>query len=202
MARQPHAEDRIRHKRGRWITPRVSAAVLSTIYNRWTTARRFQQRTQACNQCVLGCPIGAEDSIEHYCRCHVVRSFGLMFLNFSFSHDDALEEFVLAGVGTRWTENKDDLAKLAILVYAVYRTTNTARTQGRVSPTFAKQMLGQFAKEAVRGHPRSSKVWDGAWTNRTTSTASQVDLFRPSPAAIRTIGGTTREHRRSRSPRR
>jgi hypothetical protein len=223
MARQPHAEDRIRHKQSRWklqglpganarrvlrrldllkslVTPRVSAAVLSTIYNRWTTARRFQRRTQSCNHCVLGCPGGAEDSIEHYARCHVVRSFGLSFLNFSFSHADALEDFVLAGADIRWSENMKDLTMLAILIYSVYRTTNTARVQGRVSSTIAKQMLGQFVKEAVRGHPISAKVVDQAWSNTNASAVSVVKQPRPSSAA--TISGRSLGQHRSRSPRR
>ena len=44
------------------VTPRISNAVVSTLWHRWTTARRFQQ-TQAC---CLQCAPEAQDSIEHY----------------------------------------------------------------------------------------------------------------------------------------
>ena len=50
---------------------------------------------------VLGSPIGAEDNLQHYVPYHAVRSFGLNFLNSSFSDDDALEEPTWANVGTR-----------------------------------------------------------------------------------------------------
>jgi hypothetical protein len=163
----------------------VSSAVLSTIYNRWATARRFQRRAQLCNRCVLVCPGDAEDSIEHYVRCHAVRSFASSFLNLSFSHADAVEEFVLASECTRWTANTRDLSMLAILIYSVYRATNAARAQGNVSPTFAKQMLGQYAKEAVRGHRMSSQLLDRGWICTNVSRAGQ-------PAS----------RQRSRSPRR
>lgn len=53
----------------RLSTPRVRAAVFSTIWNRWVTARRFQKRDSAATRCVLHCGPGAEDSIEHYAYC-------------------------------------------------------------------------------------------------------------------------------------
>ena len=51
------------------VTPRVSAACWGTLWNRWTTARRFQQRQSAKNRCVFSCSPRAEDSIEHYAFC-------------------------------------------------------------------------------------------------------------------------------------
>jgi len=59
------------------VPPRVLAAVVSTIWNRWTTARGFQKRfTPACC-CLLGCPRRAEDPIEHYLR--YPRALALVF---------------------------------------------------------------------------------------------------------------------------
>ena len=57
------------------VAPRVEAAVFSTIWNRWCTARRHQNRAECHNRCLLGCGGYAEDSIEHYCRCQVVKQF-------------------------------------------------------------------------------------------------------------------------------
>ena len=41
-------------------SPRVRAAVFSTIWNRWCTRRRWQQRHKEENKCVLGCSPTAE----------------------------------------------------------------------------------------------------------------------------------------------
>ncbi len=88
VAQRPSSEMRMRHKLERWgfadiprrlvrrvlsrleqlrnlVAPRVTAAYFSALWNRWTTARRFQQRHESHNICVLGCGGLAEDSIEH-----------------------------------------------------------------------------------------------------------------------------------------
>jgi hypothetical protein len=44
--------------------PRVWMAVLSTLHNRWCTARRFQTRT-AAHVCRLGCGLTHGDALEH-----------------------------------------------------------------------------------------------------------------------------------------
>ena len=91
--KEPYDEEhRMRHKLQRWnlmvlprwaatraldrlnylhkhAPPRVSAAALSTLWNRWTTARRFQFFSPCC----LGCSDTAADSIEHYAHCPLVR---------------------------------------------------------------------------------------------------------------------------------
>ena len=86
------AVERFRHKLARWrlsglerrnaevvlkrfmalrcdIAPRVHVAVLSSLYNRWTTRRRFQRNYS--DGCLLGC--GGDDAVEHYLRCQHVR---------------------------------------------------------------------------------------------------------------------------------
>ena len=46
-------------------TPRVAFAFLSTLFNRWTTPRRFQQKG-VCSPCHRE---GTEDSLEHFFFC-------------------------------------------------------------------------------------------------------------------------------------
>ena len=46
------------------VPPRIIAAVILCLCNRWITGRRFQQG----GRCILGCSPG-EDSIEHYAYC-------------------------------------------------------------------------------------------------------------------------------------
>ena len=54
---------------GAQLPPHVGNAAVSTIWNRWTTKRRFQ----GAGRCLLGCGNQTGDSIEHYCRCVAVR---------------------------------------------------------------------------------------------------------------------------------
>ncbi len=50
--------------------PRIGAQYWRMVHNGWCTGRRFQDSSA---KCVFGCD--SEDSIEHYCRCKVVREF-------------------------------------------------------------------------------------------------------------------------------
>ena len=56
---------------GPLVPPRVHCAVWGCIWNRWTTAARFQRRHQS--RCLLCGGEGSEDNITHYSRCRVVR---------------------------------------------------------------------------------------------------------------------------------
>ena len=48
---------------------RACAAVLSTLWNRWCTHARYQNKNAPTNKCLFLCSDSAEDSIEHYCQC-------------------------------------------------------------------------------------------------------------------------------------
>ena len=156
----PDAETRMRHKLARWrfdgvpriqaeravrhlsalqplVPPRVVAAVFSTIWNRWTTARRFQKRSSPENRCVLGCGGNAEDSLEHYGRCQVLLNFARRNLNLRFDTGDTLPYWMLVTADERINDSSPDVqVRIAVLVYAAYRTTNTARAaqRARISP--------------------------------------------------------------------
>ena len=98
------------------VLPRVQQAVLSTICNRWCTARRFQQATEPCK---LGCSTG-EDSLEHYCICSRTVLFATS--NLGLSTDEA------RGIG-RWTFCVDDLSpsllvRTSVLLYCAYSAVN------------------------------------------------------------------------------
>ncbi|CAK0851209.1 unnamed protein product [Prorocentrum cordatum] len=51
--------------------PRVHCAKLGCIWDRWTTAVRYQRLH--LSRCLLCAVEGSEDSIKHHCRCRVVR---------------------------------------------------------------------------------------------------------------------------------
>ena len=173
----PHPHFRVRQKLERWrllqppriiadrflrsmptlshlVPPRVIAAVFSTAWNRWCTARRFQKRDRACNQCLLGCGGGAEDSIEHYSRCRTVREFHRKTFNITA---DWLLPYWL-GVQCQQGADEDLLACGALGAFSVYAVTNNARHGGSFSPEEALHALRQAAKEASLGHRRAMRV--------------------------------------------
>jgi hypothetical protein len=181
--RRPDGEERIRAKLGRWrlhgpaahtarrvyarlrslgglVTPRVAAACFSVIWNRWTTARRLQKRGRAENYCVLGCGGGAEDSIEHYCRCRAVRLTGAKFLR--IWPDIDLESFMLADARIC---DDEALISVAVLVYATYRSTNHFRPRGGTDHETACDAMEQFCRRGVEDHALSRRVIDNRWTS-------------------------------------
>ena len=203
--------ERIRHKLHRWkllglpgrnaervlrnlnelrnlVCPRVAAACFSTVWNRWTTARRSQKRGHPDNRCLLGCSNTAEDSIEHYCRCPVIRFFAGRFLQLSVTSENGLVRFLLASASS--TEDKVALTRTAIMVYAAYNTVNCIRHSGRRDLQTTMEMLMQYGKEATRNHPSSTRViddWSGNCTNesRTTNRRRRRENSQPPGRAVR-----------------
>ncbi len=154
----PDAEIRVREKLTRWklegppahtarrvlrrlrelhalVAPRVAAACLSTLWNRWATARRFQRRESAENRCVLGCAGFAEDSVEHYSHCSAVRRVAGRFLRLPRSDTFGIQEFLLAD---RDPVDIEELVCRAILMYATFMATNYYRKHGIPASEVAK----------------------------------------------------------------
>ena len=109
------------------VSPRVAAAVFSTILNRWCTARRVQTR----RRCLFGCQgIDPEDSVEHYSCCPEVRSFQRRFCRLPEHFECKLGSFLRA------YSSLDDssLVACSVTVYAAYRFHNTLRHRNPFSP--------------------------------------------------------------------
>ena len=140
----------------RTVAPRVAAACFGTIWNRWCTGRRFSRE----GPCVFGCTLPAHDSIEHYVYCAAVHRVARNALRLDIKKSEALEWFVLAHLGLSDEEN---LICIAILVYAVYNSTNTLRKIGKFDPQLANDTMEQNILEAVRGHPASETILNGSW---------------------------------------
>ena len=148
------------------VAPRVQSACLSTIWNRWTTPRRFQNRASPRNICLLGCGGQAEDSIEHYSRCRVVREVADCFLRLGRDITVDLEHFVLAPNDFRGSD--DLLSCVAVLIYATYNLTNLlrAKDEGPVSKQVAHKLLKQGCRNAVMGHSDSTTLLPYRWCAR------------------------------------
>ena len=142
-------------------TPRVRAAVFSTMWNRWTTARRFQLRHTDQNKCVLHCSATAEDSIEHYCVCPCVKRVAAGYLHLNPLTQVGLHSFQLCSPFVR---SKEELTGTALLVYATYRATNHFRNNPTQSRADVDQALRQWAREGAFGSTFSLRVLDKAWS--------------------------------------
>jgi hypothetical protein len=194
------------------VAPRVVAACFSTIWNRWTTARRFQRRSHHSNACQLGCGGDAEDSIEHYARCWRVRQVGRK--QFRLRPDDqiSLHTFLLCNPHI---ETQQQLIASALLVYAAYRATNHFRHSSIPAPDVAYDALVQFAREGAVGHQLSARTFDEMWSRCVTSTPlppipAKISRESCRIASCRRLGSTVRttdrdaetDTSRERSPRR
>ena len=140
------------------VPPRVQAAVFSTVWNRWTTARRFQTRGVPC---LLGCDCrSSEDSIEHYLRCPLVLGAAAARLRLHLQPDTSFELLMLARQPPPGVFHRSWYLRCAVLVYAVYRVTNTARHRGQLTPSLTRDALKEGIYEAVRGHPGAMRCVD------------------------------------------
>ena len=176
-------KERIRHKLARWkfqgmprkladaalrhlaqlatmAPPRVCAAVLSTMWNRWITARRFQRE----GSCVLGCSTSAQDSIEHYACCPIVRGCAATMLRIELRPPPhAIADFMLVSTPPAAVEPKSAMLRMALLVYAVYTSTNDARRDRPRDATVSASMLEQAVLNAVQSHSGAENELNSVW---------------------------------------
>ena len=109
----------------RWVPPRVRVAYFKTIWNGWTTTRRFNSLADQPNVCLFGCKYG-EDSVEHYSCCEVFwkcacapRPTGLGI------RQDLRSKLGFLLLHPEMTEH--ERIRLAIGVYAMFRLVNHTR---------------------------------------------------------------------------
>ena len=140
--------------------PRVCAAALSTLWNRWCTHRRYQKRHCQSNVCLLGCGGTAEDSIEHYFSCTVTKDTLLRQLNLPPHLFANLHSGLLCNANIQTT---DQLTAIALLIYGLYNTTNHLRHNPGTPATQITDMLAQHIREGAKHHPQATGVLDSRW---------------------------------------
>ena len=139
----------------RWVTPRVQAAVLRTLFNGWPTERRWQRS----GDCLLGCACPSQaDSIEHYLRCPIVRATMAPRLRLHWQPAEAWTFLLFADVPQGIADEPATWARVAIAVYAIYRTVQAARNTRPLDAAAAHRALRQATFEATRGHTRSLRL--------------------------------------------
>ena len=151
------------------VAPRVHIATFGTLYNRWTTARRFQQSYEGT--CWLGC--GGDDSIEHYLRCSHGRAFARAQLGLDYSPSEMWGLLMLAELPSGAADTDDLWTRVALQHYVLYRTTHRLRHLPPPCLPLGEvwRALQQSLAEAVRGHPRSLQALRRLWQARAARSA-------------------------------
>ena len=172
------------------VPPRVSAAVFSTIWNRWATDRRFQKRTlDGAGRCRLGCGGRyAEDSIEHYGHCETIREVGIRQLHLDPDGQLNLRTFMQCNPRIR---TKEQLTAAALLVYAAYRAFNHYRHNTPPPSGQVAHALRQWVREGAMGHKQATSVLDALWARPCPSTP-----LPPTPANLQSPANTARKRLR------
>ena len=150
------------------VPPRVHSAVFSSLWNRWTTARRFQKRAVW---------------LLHYCTCPVTRQICLRRLRLTPSVYACAHGFLLAhpGITTR-----EDLTMLGLLHYGIYSITNYRRRNGANSNADAYEAISQSIIEGVKGHAGAMRALDSRWQQNSISHAlPPIPLLQMQPKTIR-----------------
>ena len=142
---------------GAVVPPRVVAAVIGCIWNKWPTARRCEQRSRPC---LFGC-LDGEDSVEHYVLCRFTRTVARRSLGVGFRFSTPMEHWMLAAPSCVEVEGTPGWwARVGLLVYAVQKVTNTLRhSAGRPLPEEeVRRALHQGLLEGARGHASATAL--------------------------------------------
>ena len=138
------------------VRPRVVTSLARTHWNGWCTRRRFQQ--VGC--CVLGCSVRADDSIEHYLHCPVLKEMLANFLH--LPRFTSMQEFLLLD-HRLWSDSR--LIVSAVSVHVLYTTFNHARLTGPHSRECLHDYMERSCYHAVLNHKRSQAALNLAMSN-------------------------------------
>lgn len=136
-----------------WCQPRILSVYLRTLWNGWVTDRRFANLRQAhgvqCRTCLLCCGTG-EDSVDHYSCCSVFWQFAHLARPRGLGLRPDLrgkDVFLLIREGLTDIEK----VRIALGIYAVYRTVNHMRHADNPGQHDFTAMLSLFAKRGADG---------------------------------------------------
>jgi len=109
---------------------------------------------------MLGCRGGAEDSIEHYCRCPVTKKVLERKLNMSPTKYAHLHSFLLCNTYIR---TQDELTSIALLIYALYNATNYYRHNPPAPDVNVHEAVTQWMREGAKNHRNATHALDNRW---------------------------------------
>ena len=142
------------------VAPRVHAAAFKTLWNGWTSERRFQRRRGHNNRCRFRCSESAEDSIEHYCRCGVIIEVARSYFNMHYPAEEALNIWAL---NTHWVDRQEVMTCVALLIYGAFNAFNSIAHHGISSKAQAHKCIIQHCKQGATSHAASSQVLANCW---------------------------------------
>ena len=155
------------------LPPRVAAASLRTAWNGWCTSRRFQ----GSGPCVFGCgSFSQEDSLEHYSGCRACVTFLRGRLNYQGPIDRG--HLLVLGVNISFPE-REDLMRLALWCYVLYRTFNKLRCADYRSHRCSDLggMMEQYLREAIAGDDGAilfaKNCWNPRYRHQATETGTE-----------------------------
>ena len=136
--------------------PRVAFAFLSTLFNRWTTSRRFQQKL-TCSLCRRE---GTEDSLEHFFFCGrtkvILQYMGLPHEAGEGGAVGLRRRFLLLDGATCVEER----IKRYLLIYVLHSVFNMVKAQG-VSlddDRTVRELAEHFLMKGARGCAKTEEV--------------------------------------------
>ena len=151
------------HRLPKLVAPRVSAAVLRTLWSGWCTARRFGRRAPC-----LFCKTEDGDSIEHVSLCPTLAQFGHADLRLPYFADAEQRriDFLLLRHASELSDAR--LALGALRVAAAYQVhCNFRRRPGALrGQEVVRGALLQTVKQLVQGHDVAMAIFDGRWIRR------------------------------------
>ena len=142
------------YKRINWmskfVAPRLTGAMFSMLWNRCNTSHRNQGRTGGRCRCRLGCPVGpgAQDSIEHYSCCPMVKEFGRRKLRMDPQHINL--HLLTLSQPQHWT--KEFATKAGLLIYATYRVIHSTPQETPLTGEQTFDRMETFLFRGADGH--------------------------------------------------
>ena len=142
------------------VAPRVSAAVLRTLWSGWCTQRRFGGRARC-----LFCAREDEDSVEHASVCKSLATFGHAELRLPYFAEPGQRRinFLLLDPASALSDAALTLGALRVAAAYHCHCRFRRRPDSLRGSEGVRRALLQLVKELVQGHVRSLAVFDGRW---------------------------------------
>ena len=142
------------------VPPRVTAAVIRTLWSGWCTGRRFGGR----NACMY-CGMEDGDSVEHATVCGELARFGARYLRLPYVSEVGPRRlsFLLLDPPSELSDVRLTLG--ALRVAAAYRLHCRFRNQRAAlrGEHTVRRALEQAVREAVQGHRGATTIFDSRW---------------------------------------
>ena len=161
---------------GNRTPPRVHAAVWSTLFGRWLTARRMGK----WDSCRFQCGVGSCD-VTHYMACPILRRFAADNLDLQVSGAEARQVFTLTEHPAAHHGQADAWIKVALAIFVAYRTFNATRHAAHLSEYETRRALSQALVEATRGDPALMQLVSRARCKRWSGVAPQTEVGEEHP---------------------